>query len=263
MRFHPPEFATATSIHPTAVIDPTATLHDPVRIDALAVIGPGCEIGAGSVLHAGVVVGAGSRIGEHCVLYPQAVLYHQVTLGNRVMVHAGAVLGADGFGFVETKAGSYQKIPQIGTVVVEDDVEIGACATIDRATLGETRICRGVKIDNLVHIAHNCLVGDDTAIAAQAGISGSTKLGSRVRLAGQVGLAGHIRIADDVIIGPGSGVPGDISEPGMYLGFPIEKGRTWLRYAIEWARMADTRKEVQRLKQRLEQLEKGAGVTGS
>ncbi len=194
-------------IHPTAVVPPTAVLGKNVRIGALAVIGEDVWIGAGSRVGAGAVLGTACSIGKDCHIYPRAVLYGGTTLGNRVVVHAGVVLGADGFGYVRNPAtGAYTQFPQQGTLVIEDDVEIGANSTIDRGALKETRIGRGTKIDNLVHVGHNCEIGEDVILVALTGISGSSTVGNGAVLAGQVGIGDHVHVGPGVILGGQAGV---------------------------------------------------------
>lgn len=248
--FHPLPVATETEIHETAIVDESAVLDGPVRIGPGVVVEGRCRIGAGSVLMHGVHVGHKSRLGEACVLHPRVVLYEGCVLGNRVRVHSNAVLGSDGFGNAR-EGGHFVRIPQIGGLVIGDDTEIGAGTTIDRGTLAPTRIGRGVRIDNLVMIAHNCVVGDDTALAAQVGLAGSTKVGARCMLGGQVGVAGHLRIVDDVIIGAQAGVIGSITEAGQYWGTPARRKAEVLRGHAETARMPDVRRRVAQLERRL------------
>jgi UDP-3-O-[3-hydroxymyristoyl] glucosamine N-acyltransferase len=194
-------------VHPTAVIARTAVLGEDVTIGPMAVVGEDVYIGRGTRIDAGAVISKVVIIGADCHIYPRAVLYPGTTLGNRVAVHAGAVLGADGFGYVRDEAtGAYTQFPQQGTLVVEDDVEIGANTTIDRGALAETRIRRGAKIDNLVHIGHNCDVGEDVVIAALTGISGSSSVGKGAVIAGQVGIGDHAHVGPGVILGGQAGV---------------------------------------------------------
>ncbi|MCX7983946.1 MAG: UDP-3-O-(3-hydroxymyristoyl)glucosamine N-acyltransferase [Bacteroidetes bacterium] len=244
-------------IHPTAVIERSAVLGDDVSIGAYAVICDGARVGNGTKIGAGCVIGKNATVGNHCLLYPNVTVYHGCTIGNRVILHSGAVIGSDGFGHAPRADGTYEKIPQLGIVVIEDDVEIGANTTIDRATLGETKICRGVKIDNLVQIAHNVVIGENTVIAAQTGISGSTKIGKNCKLAGQVGIAGHIEIADGTIIMAQSGVPNSIKEPNKaYFGYPADEARKAQRAYAALKMLPDTIRELTALKQRVEELEK-------
>ena len=196
-----------TGIHPSAVIGAHVKLGDDITIGPCAVIEDNARVGAHTRIEAGAVVGRGVRIGDYCHIYPRAVLYPGTTLGNWVVVHAGAVLGADGFGYVRNPAtGAYTQFPQQGTLVIEDEVEIGANSTIDRGALAETRIRRGVKIDNLVHVGHNCDIGEDVILVALTGISGSSTVGKGAVLAGQVGIGDHAHVAPGVILGGQSGV---------------------------------------------------------
>jgi UDP-3-O-[3-hydroxymyristoyl] glucosamine N-acyltransferase len=227
LRFHPVPRAQGHLIHPTAVVDPGAVLEEPVQVGPRAVVGRS-RIGAGTVIGAGVVVGDGCSIGRDCFFHPNATVYGGVQIGQRVLVHANAVLGSDGFGYAR-EAGRWIKVPQLGTTVIEDDVEIGAGTTIDRATLGVTRIGARTKIDNLCHIAHNCTVGQDVAIAANCGIAGSTTVGDRCVIAGNVGISGHLNIGPDVRLGGGTVVLKDVTEPGDYMGHPLLEKRRFLR----------------------------------
>jgi UDP-3-O-[3-hydroxymyristoyl] glucosamine N-acyltransferase len=249
-----PPAAPAPGVHPTAVVAPEASLSPLATVGPLCLVGPGTSIGAHTVLEGQVAVGADVRIGSHCRLAPQVVLRDGVVLGDRVIIHSGAVIGADGFGYARDRTG-YLKIPQVGRVVIEDDVEIGANTTIDRATLGETRIGRGTKIDNLVQSAHNVQVGADTIIVAQVGISGSTRIGSRVTIAGQVGVVDHVEIGDDVIVGAQAGVSKDIPARSVVLGAPAVPHQEFKRQLAAVARLPETRRLVQALEERMAALE--------
>ncbi len=246
-RFFPPLTMTPGLRHPSAVIHPDAHVHPSACIGPGCTIDEGCVIGervmvyanvslyanvvvcADTVIHANVVCGAGTRIGERCIIQP------------------GAVLGADGFGFFENPDGSFEKIPQVGTVVLGNDVEVGANTTIDRAAVGQTVIGNGVKLDNLIHIAHGVKVGDHTAMAAQAGVSGSTVLGKRNRIAGQVGVVGHITTTDDVIVEAQSGLSKSVTTPGAYFGSPAKEHRTALRMEAALRQLPDLLREVREL----------------
>jgi UDP-3-O-[3-hydroxymyristoyl] glucosamine N-acyltransferase len=214
-----PEPKFEPGIHPTAVIAKTAV------VDKLAHIGPQCVVGERVRIEARVVLQAGNFVGDDCAigedsqLFPNVTLYPRTQLGRRVRIHSGTVVGSDGFGYV-VDAGAHRKVPQIGNVIIDDDVEIGACVAIDRGALGATRIGKGTKIDNLVQIAHNVVIGEHCIVVGQAGIAGSTTLGNYVVLAGQVGLAGHIKIGDHVTIAAQSGVMSDITGGGTWLGAP-------------------------------------------
>ncbi|HEX9761181.1 MAG TPA: UDP-3-O-(3-hydroxymyristoyl)glucosamine N-acyltransferase [Candidatus Acidoferrales bacterium] len=211
-----PEPARIHEIHTTAVVAPGVRLGPRVSIGAHAVVEEGVEIGAETVIDGGCVVGRGCCLGENCRLHPRVVLYPGAKLGDRVEVHAGAVIGSDGFGYVQGE-GRHWKFPQVGGVEIGDDVEIGANSTIDRGSLGTTRIAAGVKIDNLVHVAHNVEIGVNTLIAAQTGISGSSRIGANVILAGQVGIADGVTIEDEAIVG---------AQGGVLPGKTIRKGQT-------------------------------------
>jgi UDP-3-O-[3-hydroxymyristoyl] glucosamine N-acyltransferase len=197
----------ATGVDPAAVVGAGAKLGEGVSVGPTAVIGAGASIGAGTRIEAGAVLGAGVTVGRDCRIYPRTVLYPGVTLGDRVVVHAGAVLGADGFGYVrDAKTGRYTQFPQQGTLAVEDDVEIGANTTIDRGALMETRIGRGSKFDNLVHVGHNCRIGEDVILVTGTGISGSSTVGNNAVIAGQVGIGDHAHVGPGVILGGQAGV---------------------------------------------------------
>jgi UDP-3-O-[3-hydroxymyristoyl] glucosamine N-acyltransferase len=207
-----------TGIHPTAVVDPSAKVGNRVSIQPHAVIEPNVSIGDETVIGAGSYIGHESVIGDSCVVYPNVTVRERTRIGTRVIIHSGAIIGADGFGF-ESVDGRYQKIPQIGIVQIDDDVEIGANTTIDRARFGRTWIQQGVKIDNLVQIAHNVIIGKNSIIAAQTGISGSTRIGENVKMAGQVGVIGHLTIDDNTIIAAQSGISKDLPG-GAWFGSP-------------------------------------------
>ena len=196
------------AVHATAVVHPTAQIAAVARVEEFAVIAEQAEIGEGTQIGSGCSIGRGVKIGRECQIYPRVTIYAGTTLGDRVVIHAGAVLGSDGFGYVrDPKSGRYEKFPQVGRLVIEDDVEIGANTTIDRGALDETRIGRGTKIDNLVHIGHNCRLGENVVIAAQTGLSGSVVIENDVVLAGQVGIGEHARIGEGVMLGAQGGVP--------------------------------------------------------
>ncbi|RLC52676.1 MAG: UDP-3-O-(3-hydroxymyristoyl)glucosamine N-acyltransferase [Candidatus Cloacimonadota bacterium] len=202
-----------------AVISETAIIGKNVIIGHNTVIKENVEIGDNSVIEDNCVIGKKVRIGNNCHIYPNTTIYEECIIKNNVIIHAGCVIGADGFGYLPLE-GKQQKIPQIGNVIIENDVEIGANSTIDRATLGSTIIGRGTKIDNLVQIGHNCKIGEDSVICAQVGLAGSTEVGNRVYLAGQVGAAGHLKIDDDAMIGAQSGIYNNIPKNARYLGYP-------------------------------------------
>jgi len=258
--FAPSTDRPAPGVHPTAVVGPDVSLGSDVSIGPHVVIGSGSTIGAGTVIFPNTVLGSGVEVGRDCCIYANVSIYRATRIGNNVMVHSGTVIGADGFGFVPRGDEGWDKVPQVGCVVIEDDVEIGANCTIDRATLGETRICRGVKLDNLIHIAHNVVIGRNTAIAAQAGISGSTRIGAANLIAGQVGIVGHIETADQVIIEAQSGVSKSIRKPGRYFGHPVKEHAQALRQEGALRQLPDLLQEIRDMRNRIAQLEAALGV---
>ena len=229
-------------VHPTVVIHPTAVLGQNVRVEERAVIGERARVGAGTRIGVGCAIGAGVIVGRECRIYPKVTIYAGSALGDRVIVHAGAVLGSDGFGYVrDRKTGHYEKFPQAGRLVIEEDVEIGANATIDRGALDETRIGRGTKIDNLVHIGHNCQIGEDVVIAAQTGLSGSVVVESGAIFGGQVGIGEHVHIGEGVILGAQGGVPSKKILRGkgiVFWGTPARPIRDYLKQLATLARLA-------------------------
>ncbi|HZX36618.1 MAG TPA: UDP-3-O-(3-hydroxymyristoyl)glucosamine N-acyltransferase [Thermodesulfobacteriota bacterium] len=241
-----------------ADIHASVKLGKDVSVGAFVVLEEGAEVGDGCVIYPGVYIGRGSIVGDGSVIYSNVSVREGVRLGKRVIIHCNSVIGSDGFGYVKEGV-SYTKIPQTGGVIIGDDVEIGASVTIDRATLGQTVIGRGTKIDNLAQLAHNVKIGEDTVIVAQAGISGSTKVGSRVTLAGQTGVAGHIEITDDVMIGAKSGVTNDIKEKGVYTGYPVVPHMEWLRAQAAFGKLPELLKRVRELEKKLEETEKKKG----
>jgi UDP-3-O-[3-hydroxymyristoyl] glucosamine N-acyltransferase len=242
-------------VHSTAVIAPSAKLGEGVSVGPLSSVADGVTVGAGTTIGAGVMVGKGVAIGSQCVLYDRATVYHGCRLGDRVVVHSGTVVGSDGFGFAPRPDGSYEKIPQLGIVRIEDDCEIGANCTIDRATIGETVIRRGAKIDNLVQVAHNVVIGEHTVIAAQTGISGSSKIGSYCRIAGQVGISGHVEIADRTTLLGQTGVSKSITEPGKtWFGTPQREHVRSGRIEAVLRHLPELRIEVDDLRRKLDDI---------
>jgi UDP-3-O-[3-hydroxymyristoyl] glucosamine N-acyltransferase len=239
--FNPPS-ELKPGIHPSAVVHPSAKLGNAVTVAERVVIGEGAQIADGTRIGAGSVIGANVSVGRDCALYPNVTIYPGVRLGNRVIVHSGAVLGSDGFGYVRDRAtGQYEKFPQIGRLEIEDDVEIGANSTIDRGALEVTRIGRGTKIDNLVHVGHNCQIGEDVVIAAQAGLSGSITIENNVVLGGQVGIGERARIEEGVMLGGQGGVlPNKVlSGDGVaFWGTPAKPVREYLKQLAALARLA-------------------------
>jgi len=255
--FHPPTPPVPPGIHGSAVIDPTVRLGDGVRISPCVVIGPRCEIGARTMIGPGAVLGEGVSVGQDCILYAHVTIREHCVLGNRVILQPGTVIGGDGFGFAPQADGSYEKIPQIGIVVLEDDVEIGANTTIDRATLGETRVKRGTKLDNLIQVAHNVVIGENTVSAAQAGISGSTKIGKNVMIGGQVGFTGHLEIADGTKVGAQSGIHRSVQTPNTVIfGTPAMPQREAFRVQGAITQLPDLLRTVRTLQNDLDELKR-------
>lgn len=232
-------------IHPTAVVDPAALIDKDSYVGPYCIIEKGCRIGANSILQAQVYLGAGVTLGQNVHIFPRVSVLEDCTLGNNVIVHSGVVIGADGFGY-ENQCGRIEKIPQIGRVVIEDEVEIGANTTIDRARLGETRIGQGTKIDNLVQISHNVKIGRCCLICAQVGIAGSSILGDHVLIGGQAGIADHITIADAVKIGGLTGVNKSLSS-GAYRGIPVLPYQEAQRLEVYFRRLPELFERLQRL----------------
>ncbi|AGY58575.1 UDP-3-O-(3-hydroxymyristoyl)glucosamine N-acyltransferase [Gloeobacter kilaueensis] len=242
----------AAVVHPSALIDSTAT------VAALVYVGPQARIGAGTYLYPGVYVGSGVVVGSNCLIYPNVVLMDGVCLGDRVIVHAGSVLGSDGYGFVPTPEG-HLKVPQVGTVVVGDDVELGANVAIDRATMGFTCIGTGTKIDNLVHIGHNDQVGRHCLIVSQVGLAGSVKVGDRTVIAGQAGVANQTTIGADCLVLARSGVTKDLPDHSKVSGFPAQEHKQELRQQAARSNLPQIFEQLRQLQQRVQQLEKEMG----
>lgn len=247
-----------TGISNLAFIDSSAKVGEGCYIGPFVAIAEGVEIGEGCVLHPHVTIGKNAKIGANTEIYSNAVVYHDCKVGERCILHAGCVIGADGFGFQPTEKG-YEKIPQIGIAIIEDDVEIGANTCVDRAVMGATIVHSGVKLDNLVQIAHNDEIGSHTVMSAQVGIAGSTKVGEWCMFGGQVGIAGHATIADKTMAGAQTGIPNSVKKPGTAIqGTPAIDGRNfWKSSAIfknlpqMWADMNDMKKEIRALKEEL------------
>jgi len=251
---HPP-LRREPSIHPTAVVSETADIALTAFVGPHVHIGENAHVGAYTRIESGVVVGANVSIGDDCVLHPNVVLYDGVSLGHHVVLHAGVCIGADGFGYVRDDMG-YHKFPQIGTVVIEDDVELGAYTCVDRAALGRTRIGRGTKLDNLVHVGHNFDIGERVVIAAQTGISGSVIIEDDCVIGGQVGFGDHIRVLSGAVIGSKAGVlPGKIVRPGVWWGIPIQTLNEYKRLNEHLGSLPQMREEIKELRRRLEELE--------
>lgn len=237
-----------------ANVDASATVGEGAAVCRGATLDKGASVGARCVIYPGVYVGQGSSVGDDCILYPNVVIREGVRVGNRVILQPGVVIGADGFGYA-TEASKHHKIPQIGGVVIEDDVEVGANSTIDRGALGDTVIKRGTKIDNLVMIAHNVVVGEDSIIVAQVGVSGSTVLGHHVVLAGQVGVVGHIKIGDGVQVGAKSGVARDLEAGNVYSGSPAIPHMNWLKVQAVLPKLPELKKKLSELEARVDKLD--------
>ena len=248
-QFLPAPVAPAAGIHPSAVVDPSARIAPDASVQAQAVVEAGAVIGAGTCIGAGCYVGRGAVLGAGCFLHPHAVVREDCELGDRVILHSGAVVGSDGFGY-DTKDGCHRKIPQIGRVVVGRDVEIGANTTIDRARFGRTVIGEGTKIDNLVMIAHNVVIGKHCIICAQVGISGSTRIGDYVVLAGQAGLVGHIKVGDGAIVGAQSGLSNDLAPKSIVVGSPPRPIGEWKRTVVRLDKLGQLYDRVKKLEER-------------
>jgi UDP-3-O-[3-hydroxymyristoyl] glucosamine N-acyltransferase len=242
-----------TGIDDLAFVSPKATIGKNVYIGAFACIGDGAVIGDDTQIYPHVVIGDGVKIGNGCLIYPNVTIYQSCQLGNNVTIHAGSVIGADGFGFAPSVEG-YDKIPQIGIVVIEDNVEIGANTCIDRSTMGQTVIHKGVKLDNLIQVAHNCEIGENTVMSAQVGIAGSTKVGSWCMFGGQVGLAGHITIGDHVNLGAQSGVPSSLKANQTLIGTPPMEPTPYFKSQAIFRRLPDMYKELDALRKEVDEL---------
>jgi UDP-3-O-[3-hydroxymyristoyl] glucosamine N-acyltransferase len=250
-----PRDSRPAGVHRLADVAPDATIASDASVGAFVSIGAAAVIGSRSVLYPHVTIGPGARIGEDCIIHARASIRERVVLGNRVIVQDGAVIGSDGFGFARSPDGAHQKIPQIGGVAIEDDVEIGANTTIDRPAVGETRICAGAKIDNLVQVAHGVRIGRRVLLAAQVGIAGSTILEDNVTLAGQVGVAGHVTLGKGVVATAQSGIPNSVPEGAFISGYPAISNRDWLKASAVFRRLPELKKAVADLQRRLEELE--------
>jgi UDP-3-O-[3-hydroxymyristoyl] glucosamine N-acyltransferase len=254
--FTPSEIVHPAGIHPSALLGKGVSLGKDVSIGPYVVIGEGVSIGERSVICAGCFIGTGSQIGQDALIYPNVTIRERISLGKRVIVHSGTVIGADGFGFVNIE-GRHHKIPQVGTVQIGDDVEIGANVAIDRARFDKTVIGAGTKIDNLVHIAHNVVIGEDSIIVAQAGISGSTIIGNSVTLAGQAGLVGHITIGDGAIVAAQGGVTKSVPAHTMVSGYPARPHDIAKKINACVQNLPRLYESVRQLKEKLQKLEEG------
>ena len=240
-------------IDPLAYVAPTAQIGKDVYLAPFACVGDGAIVGDGTELHPHATVGRNAKVGANCILYAHATVYHDRIVGNNCIMHAGRVVGAHGFGFAPTPDG-YEKIPQIGIAILEDNVEIGANTCIDRATMGATIIHKGVKLDNLVQIAHNVEVGANTVMASQVGVAGSTKVGEWCMFGGQVGVAGHITIGDKVNLGAQSGAPGSIKANQQLIGTPPMEMKPYFKSQAVFRKLPDMYKEIDALRKELNEL---------
>jgi UDP-3-O-[3-hydroxymyristoyl] glucosamine N-acyltransferase len=252
--FFQPKPLAPRGVDSRAFIGAGAKIGRDVSVYPFAHVGEGCEIGDRAVLYPGVYLGESVQVGEESVLYPNVVIMDRCVVGKRVILHPGTVIGSDGFGFARDGA-KFVKIPQVGIVVIEDDVEIGANCAVDRAAMGKTWIKRGVKTDNLIQIAHNVTVGEDTIIVAQVGIAGSTEIGNRVALGGQVGVVGHIKIGDGAMIGAQAGVGQDVAPGQILSGSPAFPHREWLRAQAAFQKLPEMKKALGELEKRMKQIE--------
>ncbi len=244
-----------TGISPLASVSPTAKIGENVYIAPYAVIGENVVIGDHTQIHANAVIGDHAKIGNKCIIYPNATVYHECRIGNNVILHAGSVIGADGFGHAPAADG-YEKIPQIGIVILEDNVEIGANTCVDRATMGATIIRKGVKLDNLIQVAHNVEIGSNTVMASQCGIAGSTKIGEWCMFGGQVGVAGHSKIGDRLNVGAQTGIPGNMKGNQTVMGSPAIDARLFARASVVNKRLPEMYATLNALQKEIEELKK-------
>src|SRR2546425_7787760 len=255
LRLFHPEIRQAPFIHESAVIDPSAKIAADVWIGACSVIGPSSEIAEGVRIHPNVTIYESVTVGRDSIIHSGSVIRERSQIGERVIVHNNVVVGCDGFGYAKDEQRRWLKIPQTGRVVIEDDVEIGAGTTIDRASVGESRIGRGTKIDNLVQIGHSCTVGEDTLLCAQVGLAGSSHIGNRVILAGQAGVAGHLKIGDDVVVTAKSATSHDVPAGKVISGIPAFDNRDWSKSTAAFRRLGEMQKRIRDLEKKLEELE--------
>ncbi len=256
LRLFHPEPAYAKQISALAQVHETASVADDVSIDAFVSIGANCVIESGVKLFSHVTIYEGATIGKDTVIHSGTAVRENCVIGQRVIIHNNVTVGCDGFGFAKDEEKHWLKIPQAGRVVIEDDVEIGAGTTIDCASVGETRICRGVKIDNLVQIGHSCFVDEDALICAQTGLAGSSHIGKRVILAGQVGIAGHLKLGDDVVVTAKSATSHDVEAGKVISGIPGFDNRDWLRSTAAFRRLGEMAQRLRVLEKKLEEIEK-------
>lgn len=244
-------------IHPAAIIEDSAVIGKDVYIGPFVYIGEGSVIGDGCALYPHVYIGDNTRIGRNCTLNSGVKIYHECIVGENCIIHSGTVIGSDGFGFAPQSETEFMKIPQLGNVIIEENVEIGANVAVDRATLGSTIIRKGVKLDNLIQIGHNVEVGENTVMAGQTGVAGSSKIGRNCMFAGQVGIAGHLKIADGTKIGAQSGIPGNVKkENTILLGYPAIEHKDFLRSSIVFRRLPELKIKIEELEKQVELLKK-------
>lgn len=240
-------------------IHPSARIGSGTNVGAFTVIQEGAEVGSNCIIYPQVFIGRNAKIGDGCRIYPGARIHFDCVVGDNCVLHPNAVIGADGFGFAPQKDGSWTKVPQLGNVIIEDEVEIGACTCIDRASIGSTVVRRGTKLDNLIHIAHNSELGRDSVIAAQVGVAGSTRLGNNLQVGGQVGFAGHITIADKTRIQAQSGLASSVTEPGTALfGSPAIGYKNFIRAHVVFKKLPELQKRVAELEKKLKAMENGS-----
>jgi UDP-3-O-[3-hydroxymyristoyl] glucosamine N-acyltransferase len=253
--FAPPVWRPPVGIDPSANVAPTAVIGEGAALGPHVVVGPGAKIGVRTILHANVVIGSDTAIGADCELFPNVVVRERCMLGNRVVIHAGSIVGSDGFGY-RWDGTKHAKIPQIGVVIIEDDVEIGSCVCIDRAKFSATRVGRGSKIDNLVQIAHNAVLGRDCIMAGQSGVAGSVHLGAGVMLGGQCAVRDHVAMADGSMLGPCSGAMDDVEAKQIVTGLPAIPHRQFLREQAAMRHLPEMRSEIRKLQEQVEELKK-------
>jgi UDP-3-O-[3-hydroxymyristoyl] glucosamine N-acyltransferase len=261
--FAPPPVEDPKGVHPLACVSPEATVAPSASVGAFAVVEAGASVGEGTVVRAHAYVGHGAKIGRDCLLYPTSVVREHCVLGDRVILQPGAIVGADGFGYMPDANGVRTKIPQTGIVVLEDDVELGAGACVDRARFGKTVVGHGTKIDNLVQVAHNCRIGHDSVLCAQVGLAGTTTIGHHVICAGQVGVAGHLTIGDGVIVGAQSGVAKSLPAGQMYLGSPAVPRLEFGRSLAHTASIPKLKEQVKALAARIASLESAVAAASA
>lgn len=252
VHFFEPENNLTCGIHPTAVIEESAIIGNNVSIGANVYIGENTIIKNNSQIFPNVTIQKNVKIGENCKIYPNVSIYFDCQIGNECIIHSGTVIGSDGFGYKENQDGTFTKVPQIGNVIIGNQVEIGSNTTIDRSFVGSTIIGDGVKLDNLIQIAHNDEIGENTAMAAQVGISGSTKVGKRNRFGGQVGISGHIEITDDVVLLAKSGVASSVTKKGVYIGAPIRDKFTAFKIEGAIHNLPQLVRDIEKIKKKLE-----------